>query len=134
MYRNVVEKILGSGAVIFESPTFEAMMRVLKDENLISVQGDTLEEALENHLRNLQNSGLVAEARFEKLSRNQYLFHVDKCIHAKRLHQCLKPFLKGQICPHALATIPIFRKFRGKGVKVAPSDFTEEGSKTPIER
>ncbi len=133
VYRGAIEKILATGALIFESPTFEAMMKILEEENLISVQGDTLGEALENHLRKLQDSGLVKEARFERLSSHRYMLHIDKCVYAKRLHQCLKPFLNGQICVHAITTLPVFQKFCKKAVKINPSNFSEEGTKTTIE-
>lgn len=97
------------------------------------IKGETQEEALENYSRMLQDSGLVREVSFEEFGSKGYVLHVDKCVYAKRLHPCLKPFLKGQTCRYALLAAAIFQKFYGSRVKVAPSDFFEEGTKTVIE-
>lgn len=121
------------GPAIFENPTFDAMVKVLEKENLHFNRGESLEEALENYSKLLQESGLVKEARFEKLGPREYVLHIDKCIYAGRLHRCLKPFLKDQSCRYALLTASIFRKFNGCTPMVAPSDFTEEGTKTRFE-
>lgn len=131
--KGVVKDVLGTGAAIFEHPTYDAMRRVLEKEGIDLVKGETLEEALENYSRMLQDSGLVGEVSFEEVGLKGYVLHVDKCVYAKRLHPCLKPFLKGQACRYALLAAAIFQKFYGSKVKVAPSDFFEEGTKTVIE-
>jgi len=133
IHKGILNDILGSGAAIFEHPTFDALKRVLEKENINLVKGETVEEALENYSRLLQDSGLVKEVRFEKLESNDYILHINKCVYAKRLHRCLKPFLKGQSCRYALLAAVIFQKFQGSKPKVAPSHFYEEGTKTIIE-
>jgi len=133
IHKGILKDILGSGAAIFEHPTFDALTRVLERENINLVKGETVEEALENFSRLLQDSGLVKEVRFERLESNGYILHINKCVYAKRLHRCLKPFLKGQSCRYALLAAAIFQKFQGNKPKVAPSDFYEEGTKTMIE-
>jgi len=132
VYRGVVKNILGTGASIFDTPTFEAIMKILEEENIIEVHGNTIEEALTNYLKKLQDSGILKEARFERLSSRRYVLYIDKCTLASRLHNSLKPYLSSQICECALLAAPIFRKF-SKKVKITPSDFTEEGAKTTVQ-
>ncbi|MFQ6068836.1 MAG: hypothetical protein ACE5KD_04745, partial [Candidatus Bathyarchaeia archaeon] len=133
VHKAVIQDILGTGSAIFEHPTYDTLKRVLEKEDINLAQGETLKEALENYTRILQKSGLVKEVRFERSNSNRYVLHIDKCVYAKRLHQCLKPFLKGQSCRYALLATAIFQKFHGNKPKVAPSDFFEEGTKTLIE-
>jgi hypothetical protein len=133
VHKAVIQDILGTGAAIFDHPTYDTLKRVLEKEGINLVRGETLKEALDNYAEMLQKSGLVKEVRFEKSDSNQFILHVDKCVYARRLHPCLKPFLKGQSCRYALLAASIFRKFNGGKPKVAPSDFTEEGTKTRIE-
>jgi hypothetical protein len=132
-YKGIVQNILGSGAAIFEHPTFQALRSILEKEGIDMMRGETLEEVLNNYSKMLKNSGLVQEALFEKIEPDKYLLKVDKCIYAKRLHKCLKPLLKGQTCRYALIAVPILEKFTGKKVKLASSDFTPEGTRTIIE-
>jgi hypothetical protein len=133
IHKGIIKDILGTGAAIFDHPTFDALRKVLEKEDIHLVKGETVEEALENYSRLLQDSGLVKEVRFEKLEPNKYTLHINKCVYAKRLHRCLKPFLKGQTCRYALLATAIFQKFYGGQPKMAPSDFFEEGTKTVIE-
>jgi len=132
-YRGVIKNILGTGSAIFESPTFEAVKKILEDEGIVSIKGNNLEEALENHVKMLRSSGLVEEVLLEKIGSHKYMFHIGKCIYAKRLHHCLKPFLNGQICPHAILPVLISQKFLKKKAKINSSDFTDEGSRTIIQ-
>lgn len=133
IYKGIIKDILGTGAAIFEHPTFSALRKVLENEDIHLVEGETVEGALREFSKLLIDSGLVKEVRFEKLDSNKCILHIDRCVYAKRLHHCLKPFLKGQTCRYALLATAIFQKFYGGKPKVAPSDFLEEGSKTVIE-
>jgi hypothetical protein len=131
--KRIIQDILGTGAAIFEYPIFDALKKVLEKEDINLVRGKTIEEALENYSRLLQDSGLVKEVRFEKLEPDKYMVHINECVYAKRLHRCLKPFLEGQTCRYALLATAIFQSFNGRRPKVAPFDFSEEGTKTVIE-
>jgi hypothetical protein len=133
VHKAVVQDILGTGAAVFEHPTYDALKRVLEKEGINLARGETIKEALDNYARMLQKSGLVEEVWFERSGSNRYILHVDKCIYAKRLHICLKPFLRGQSCRYALLAAAIFQKFHGKKPKVAPSSFTKEGTQTIID-
>jgi hypothetical protein len=133
IHKRIIQDILGTGAAVFEHPTFDALRKVLEKEGMDLVNGETVEEALKDYSRTLQGSGLVEEVRFEKLGSNRYMLHIDKCVYAKRLHRCLKPFLEGQTCRYALLATAIFQKFYGRQPEVAPSDFFEEGTKTLIQ-
>jgi len=134
IYKSIVQDILGSGAAIFEHPTYNALSKVLEeDESICPFKGKIIEGSLKNYLSMLKDSGLVKEVEFERAAPNRYTLHVDKCIYAKSLHQRLKPFLKGQTCRYALLAAVIFREYHGDKVKISPSVFTAEGSKTRIE-
>lgn len=102
IHKGIVQDILGSGAAIFEHPTFDALRKVLEKDGIDFAKGETVEEALNYYSRTLQDSGLVKEARFEEVGSNRYVLHIDKCVYAKRLHTCLKPFLKNQTCRYGL--------------------------------
>lgn len=133
VHKAVIQDILGTGAAIFEHPTYDALKEVLEETGVNLVKGETIQEALDNFARMLQESGLAKEVRFERSNPNRYVLHIDKCLYAKRLHPCLKPFLKDQSCRYALLATAIFQKFCGGKPKIAPSIFTEEGTETRIE-
>ncbi|MGQ9642146.1 MAG: hypothetical protein ACUVUF_08560 [Candidatus Bathycorpusculaceae bacterium] len=133
IYKGIVKDILGTGAAIFEQPTYNAIRSMLEKNGIDFAKGENIKVALDNYARMLQGSGLVGEARFEKVGSNKYVLHIDKCIYAKRLHRCLKPFLKDQTCRYGLLATAIFQKFYGNKVKVAPSHYTQEGTQTTIQ-
>jgi hypothetical protein len=132
VHKAVIHDILGTGAAVFEHPTYNALKAVLEKEGITLAKGENLKEALDNYARMLEKSGLVKKVWFEQPDSDGYILHIDGCVYAKRLHSCLKPFLKGQSCRYALLAAAIFQKFHGSKPKLEPSIFTEEGTKTRI--
>jgi hypothetical protein len=131
-YQDVVGDILGSGAKVFIHPLIETLSKILEKEKIDLIEGETIEEALANVCNKLENSGIVKEARFEKLGRSKYALSFNGCIfHSSQIHKILEPM--HAICPLALIVMTMFQKMTGKRVKVTETKFTATGNKTVIE-
>ena len=68
---------------------------------------------------------------FEKLTPKRYILHVDGCVWAPHIHRELKP--RDVTCPFALIAMAIFEEVLKGKVKVADSEYYENGTKTRIE-
>jgi hypothetical protein len=129
-YQKAVHEILGSGSVIFVSPVLDTIRKIGARTGVNLTESKNIDEALENLSRAFEGSGFVRKYRFEKLSPNKFVLHVDGCLWAKHIHQMLEP--KDVICPQALVAMAIFEKIVGK-IKPTTSEYYEEGTKTIIQ-
>lgn len=97
----------------------------------IEFKDKTLEEGFEAYSKRLVDLGWVKKARFEKLSAEKFVLHIDECPYARILHPLLKP--EHAICRYALVAMAMYEKLTGKWVEITDSEFHEEGTKTVIE-
>lgn len=111
-YQKKLTDILGSGEAIFTHPIIETIKAINNDKGLNLLEGDTLEEIFENFSQNLIKAQVVNKAKFEKLSPNCYVFHIDECAYAKHVHYLLKP--KDVTRPWALLAMSIFEMVKVK--------------------
>ncbi len=109
----------------------DSLRKICEKMSLDLVKGENLEHALNKYVMMLKSSGLVRNAWFEKVGEEKYVFNVEECVYAKRVHSTLKP--EKLTCRFALIAMVIYEKFSGKKVKLTDSEFTSNGSKTIIE-
>lgn len=130
-YQRTINDILGSGAAIFVHPTLDVIRKISERTGIELIRGETLDEAFENLLKILEESGYVEGARVEKLGPEKYKLYIQKCPFAKVAHSTLN--IRGCICLYPLLALAIYEEYTGKRVKLNPSEFTEEGTITIIE-
>jgi len=130
-YQKSVKDILGTGSAIFVHPVLSIIKRINKRSGVNLIKGRNIDEVFENLSKLMQTTGLVKEFRFEKLSPERWILHVDGCVWAPHIHNELKP--KDVTCPYALIAMSIFEDVLKGKVKVADSEYSKDGTKTRIE-
>jgi hypothetical protein len=108
-------------------PTIE---KVLDKATPEIMKAKDLDDALQKFAVLIVNSGFVRSAKITK-NDQKYVFDLDGCLFADHIHNLLNP--KDVTCPWAITAMSLARKFSGRDVKVAPSEITPSGMKTPIE-
>jgi hypothetical protein len=131
-YQKSMKEILGTGDAILFHPVIEAFTKLERGKGLrISLQKESLDEALTNFSKFLSETGVVKEYAFQKTDQNKYVLKVNGCMWATRIHKELK--MEDVICPFALMSMAIFQQVTGKKVKVVDSRYNPTGSETMIE-
>jgi len=130
-YQKTTKDMLGTGAAIFVHPVLNIIREISKRSGVNLIKGGNIDEVFENLSNVMPTTGLVKGFRFEKLSLDTYILHIDECFWAPHIHSELKP--KDVICPYALVAMSIFEEVSKRKVKVADSEYTEKGCRTRIE-
>jgi hypothetical protein len=130
-YQKKLKDILGPGEAVFVHPVLDTFNVIAHEKGMELVDGETLDDVLENFQKELKKTGLVKEASFEKLGPEKFLFSVDGCAFSNPCHKLLDP--KDVTCTYALIVMSLFQSKTGKKVKPAMSAFSPEGAKTIIE-
>lgn len=130
-YQKAVKGILGTGSAIFVHPVLGIIKRVNKRTGVNLIKGRDIDEVFENLSKVMPTTGLIREFRFERLSSERYVLHVDGCVWAPHIHSELKP--RDVTCPYALIAMSIFEEVLKSKVKIADSEYYENGTKTRIE-
>lgn len=130
-YQKAVKDILGTGAAVFVHPILSIIKRINKRTGVNLIKGRNIDEVFENLSKVMTTTRLMKEFRFEKVSPNTYILHVDGCVWAPHIHKELNP--KGVTCPYALISMSIFEEVLKCKVQIADSEYHENGTKTRIE-
>lgn len=130
-YQKSTRTILGSGENVLLHPILNTFELTCNKQGLDLTKGETLDEVFQNFAKQLEKTGFVESARFEKIAPEKYMFHLDGCAFASGIHDLLKP--KDVTCPFAIMAKTLFQKVTNK--KTLPSDsmFTSTGHQTMIE-
>lgn len=119
------------GSSIFVHPILDIVKRIHEKTGINLIKGHNIDEVFENLFKIMPTTRLVKEYRFEKLAPNKYVLHVDHCVWAPHIHKELKP--KDVTCPYELTAMAMFEKVLGGKVKVADSEYHQDGTTTKIE-
>lgn len=130
-YQKTTKDMLGTGAAIFVHPVLNIIKEINRKSGVNLIKGNNIDEVFKNLSKVMPTIGLVKGFRFEKLSPNTYILHIDECVWASHIHSELKP--KDATCPYALVAMSIFEEVSKCKVKVADSEYTEKGCRTRIE-
>ncbi|MFQ6068243.1 MAG: hypothetical protein ACE5KD_01745 [Candidatus Bathyarchaeia archaeon] len=130
-YQISLRDILGSGKAVFVHPVLENFMKINEATGVHMVKGQSLDVALQNLSKTIKATGYVKDFRFEKLSAQKYLIHVDGCIWAPEVHKNLNP--KDLTCSYALIGMAIIQAYSGSNAKCTHSEYLKKGTKTIIE-
>lgn len=130
-YQKAVKDILGTGSAVFVHPILDILKGIHKRTGANLIKGSNIDEVFENLAKVMPTTGFVKALRFEKLAPKRYVLHVDGCAWAPHIHGELKP--KDVTCPYALIAMSIYQEVSESKVKVAGSEYSENGTKTRIE-
>jgi len=130
-YQKTVKDTLGTGAAIFVHPVLNIVKGISKRTGVNLINGSNIDEVFENLSKVMSTTNLVAGFRFEKLCPNTYMLCIEGCVWAPHIHNELKP--KDVTCPYALIAMSIFEEALKCKVKVADSEYLEDGCRTRIE-
>lgn len=130
-YQKKLRDILGPGEAVFVHPVLDTFNVIEREKGFNLIDGESLDEVLDNFQKQLLKTGLVKEVTFEKLGPEKFLFSVDGCTFSNPCHKLLDP--KDVTCTYALIAMALFQSATGKTVKPALSEFSPEGAETIIE-
>lgn len=130
-YQKKLKEILGSGEAVFVHPVLDTFNTIERERELHLIDGESVDEVLNNFQDQLMKTGLVKKVKFEKIGPEKFLFSVDGCAFSDPCHKLLDP--KDVTCTYALIAMALFQSVTGKKVKPAMSEFSSEGAKTIIE-
>ena len=130
-YQKSTRDILGSGENVLLHPILNTIELAHNKQGIDIIKGETLDEVFDNFAKELEKTGFVQSARFEKIAPEKYMFYLDGCSFANGIHDLLKP--KDVTCPYALMAKAIFQKVTDKKAYPTDSKFTKLGHETIIE-
>ena len=130
-YQKSVKEILGTGATIFVHPVLDIIQTIHEKAGINMIKGGDIDEVFANLSEIMPTSGMVRGFRFEKLGPKKFILHVEGCVWAPHIHEELKP--SDVVCPLALIVMSIFQKTTKAKVRVADSEYTQDGTNTIIE-
>ena len=130
-YQKAVKDVLGTGSAVFVHPILEIIRKISGSSGVNLISGSNVDEVLANLSSIMPASGIMKGFRFEKLSPNRYVLHVEECVWAQHIHHELKP--SDVACPFALLAMAVFEEATKGKIKVVDSEYCQNGTKTVIE-
>ena len=130
-YQKTLKDILGSGEATLIHPILDKINLAVNKTDFNLIQGENLDEILENFLEELLKKGAVKWVGVKEVGDEKYLFHVEGCKFANYTHEYLNT--TDTTCPFALVVMTILQSVTGKKVLPADSEYTATGTKTLIE-
>ena len=130
-YQKAIKEILGTGSAIFVHPVLDVIRRINERTGVNLLTGSTVDEVFANLSAIMPTSGIMKAFRFEKLSPNKYVLHVEECVWAPHIHHELKP--SDVTCPFALLAMAVFEEATKGKIRVVDSEYAQNGTKTVIE-
>ena len=130
-YQKAIKEFLGTGSSVFVHPVLDIIRKISERTGVNLVQGSTVDEVFGNLSAIMPTSGIMKAFRFEKLTPQRYVLHVEECVWAPHIHQELNP--KDVACPFALLAMAVFEEVSKGEIKVVDSEYSKNGTKTTIE-
>ncbi len=133
-YEKVVLNLMGDDTRKLYPYIIEEMAHLLHTgDNPVIDSSKSLKENIERVLYFISNEEYLKDISFDDLGDGRYVFGIGQCSFAKSgVHDILK--LKEGMCPFALVMASVLAELTDEGyVKIAKSEFDNEGSSTYIE-
>ena len=130
-YQRSLKTYLGSGSGIYIHPTLDHLLRMEEEGGLKLADSKTLEEALTAFSGFLVRGKIVKACNFEKIGEDQYVFKVEDCIFAPKVHSQVN--LKDVTCPYGMVAMALYKKFKGQIANERESEYHANGTETILE-
>jgi hypothetical protein len=123
---------MGSNANIYIHPAINHLLEMDEHCGLNLCKDQTFEEAVSAFTDFLANSKIVKECTLEKVGDDRYVFRVEGCIWAGKVHS-REVSLKDVTCPYALVAMALYKKYKGFISKEHESEYFSNGTETVLE-
>jgi hypothetical protein len=130
-YQRSLKTYLGSRAGVYVHPTIDHLLRMEEQGGLKLVNSETLEEALKAFADYLVKGGMVGACSVESIGEDRYVFRVEKCIFAPKVHSQVN--VEDVTCPYGLVAMALYKKFKGQIANERESEYHANGTETILE-
>ncbi|MHA1274046.1 MAG: hypothetical protein ACTSQP_19620 [Promethearchaeota archaeon] len=127
MQSKIIQTLGDIGFKDYIFPSIKESIENLENIGLKTIKGESLEDFGKRFIELLKKSLLVKDAKFKRVSENEYLFTLDNCFMAKTAHEVAG--IEG-LCPMAMVMASIIEKYTNKDINIEFSKLTPNGSKT----
>ena len=131
-YQRSLKKHMGSNGNIYVHPAIEHLLEMDEEGGLKLDKSKTFEEAVAVFADFLARSKIVKVCVLDKTEEDKYIFKVEGCIWASKVHN-RQVSLKDVTCPYALVAMALYKKYKGFISNENESEYFHNGTETLLE-
>jgi hypothetical protein len=131
-YQRGLKRYMGSRANIYVNPAIEHLLEMDEEGGLKLEKSKTFEEAVSAFSDFLARSKIVKNCTLEKVDEGKYVFRVEGCVWAGKVHT-RQVSLKDVTCPYALVAMALYKKYKGFVSSENDSEYFYNGTETILE-
>jgi len=131
-YQRGLKYYMGPRANVYVHPAIEHLLNMDEEGGLKLDNSKSFEEALSVFTDFLVRSKMVKNCTLEKTDEEKYVFRVEGCIWAGKVHT-RQVSLKDVTCPYALVAMAFYKKYKGFISRENASECFHDGTVTVLE-
>ncbi len=135
-YENAAKELVGAPVLYkYVYPyTYKSLdkLAIFLGLNIDDLKNMTVNDALETYMDKCAQIGMAEKIKIRWTSDASFTVESVNCSTAAVRSKIPKEEIKGSICPWALLAASLVNKLTGKDLDIAPSEFSEVGSKTEV--
>jgi len=131
-YQRGLKNYMGSRANIYVHPAIEHLLNMDEQGGLKLDKSKSFEDAVSIFADFLAKSKIVKSCTLEKTGEDEYVFKVEGCIWAGKVHS-RDVSLKDVTCPYALVAMAFYKKYKGFISMENDSEYFHDGTETVLE-
>ena len=131
-YQRGLKYYMGPRANVYVHPAIEHLLNMDEEGGLKLDNSKCFEEAVSVFTDFLVRSKMVKNCTLEKTREEKYVFRVEGCIWAGKVHtRQVSP--KDVTCPYALIAMAFYKKYKGFISRENDSEYFHDGTETVLE-
>jgi hypothetical protein len=131
-YQRGLKKHMGSSANIYAHPAIDHLLKMDEEGGVKLAESKSFEAAVTAFSDFLARSKIVKNSTLEKIDEDKYVFKVEGCVWAGKVHT-RQVSLKDVTCPYALIAMALYKKYKGIISKENDSEYFYNGTQTTLE-
>jgi hypothetical protein len=131
-YQRGLKYYMGPRANVYVHPAIEHLLNMDEEGGLKLDSSKSFEEAVSAFTDFLVRSKIVKNCTLEKTGEEKYVFRVEGCIWAGKVHT-RQVSLKDVTCPYALIAMAFYKKYKGFISRENDSEYFHDGTETVLE-
>ena len=131
-YQRALKKYSATTSNIYIHPAINHLLEMDEQGGLKLDDSKTFEEALSAFSDFLARRGIAKNCTLEKVNEGKYVFRVEGCIWAGKVHN-RQVSLKDVTCPYAIVAMALYKKYKGFISKENESEYFYNGTETVLE-
>jgi hypothetical protein len=112
-YQRGLRQHLGSRAGMYVHPAIEQLLGMEEQGGLKLDKDKTFEQAMSTFTDFLIKGGIVRNCHLEKIDDDNYIFRIEGCIWAGKVHT-RQVSLEDVTCPYAVVAMALYKKYKGQ--------------------